>query len=559
MDNLLILESAKDFEKLTYIPDNPLEGSKAYEPFLQRAKKAYDVYHKTFVGSDYRPYQPEYAALMCLRRYNIMAYGMGCAKTSISLLTISVLYGDLFNKLRGVLVRPGLVHITVPSLLSAGRWIEELERMPSLKDHYQVISKERQLESCTKPILIYTHDFAKGSCLKPGTTHKIKRSRFIGRYRRPAYLIIDEGHGLKSTTDRTKNLKYIRDRSRRVLLLSGTLSDGNLAQIHNICSFVYKRHWPYKTAQTFSQIYGQKARLPTNYLYGSAKQKNLPEKYLQQLDKTKIASYYNLVNRFIHRVRIDEPQVAAYVTIPEQDVQIHALQPTDEQITKLKEYVTTHKQQLIAAASTGNTHTAEALRLIHPLIRLCNSPTEVTHKARKVLELIKASEGKVIIFCSYVPSSRLLTEYLSRHLEPRSVVRLYAQDIYVTPRQLSAEQRQERVNAFQYDSAVKVAVLSTNLASESIDLTKASAVIHYCLSWSSIKLLQSTARAVRPGNRNKKVSIHYLFQKGMIDEHQVALSIEKIKGSKLLLDYEVDSSADQDLSPSEVIRRLLAN
>jgi hypothetical protein len=45
----------------------------------------------------------------------------------------------------------------------------------------------------------------------------------------------------------------------------------------------------------------------------------------------------------------------------------------------------------------------------------------------------------------------------------------------------------------------------------------------------------------------------------MIDEHQVALAIAKIRASRLLLDYELDSSVEEvDLSPAEAIRQLLA-
>jgi hypothetical protein len=45
----------------------------------------------------------------------------------------------------------------------------------------------------------------------------------------------------------------------------------------------------------------------------------------------------------------------------------------------------------------------------------------------------------------------------------------------------------------------------------------------------------------------------------MIDEHQVALAIEKIKASRLLLDYELDANVEEvDLSPAEALRQLLA-
>jgi hypothetical protein len=555
---VIILDSLKDLEQYTVVEDNLLHDNlPAYPNFLARAQRAYNTYRANFPSSDYRPYQPEYATLMCLRRYNIMGYGMGCAKTSITLLGVKVLYEDISKH------RPGLVHIAVPSLLAAGRWVEELERMPYFKEHYAVITSEKDLKDCKKQILIYTHDFPKGkSTFYRGTTTP-NRSRFLKKFFKPCYLIIDEGHGLKAKTERTQHLKVLRDAARRVLLISGTLSDGNLAQIHHTCKFVYTKRWPYPTAQSFSQVFGEKEKLKTNYLYGSNTNTSAPEKFLQRLDSNKLVAYYKLMRRFVHRVKITEPQVAAYLTIPTQEVTVHRLEATEEQRTKTTAYIKEHRTKLEAAAQSTNTrHTAEALQLIHPLIELANSPENLTNKAKEVLQITKQSKGKTIIFCSYVRSARIITNYLSSSYEPGEVIRLYANDPLENPNTLGSEERQRRISAFQYDKKVKVAVLSINLASEAIDLTKATDVILYCMPWSVTKLQQALARAVRPGNINKTVGIHYLLQQGLIDEHQVALAIEKVKGTKLLLDYEANDLIHQDqaqLTPSETIRRLLGS
>jgi hypothetical protein len=556
---MIIHDSIPELQEYTLVENNLLQEKfkTSYNNFLHKTKEAYSIYRQNFPDSDFRPYQAEYAALMCLRRYNIMGYSMGCGKTSITLISLKALYPDITK------FRPGLIHISVPSLLAAGRWVEELNRMPFFADNYKVIKTEADLRNCDKQILIYSHDFPKGrsSIYKDCTNNS--RSRALKKFFKPCYLIIDEGHGLKASTSRTRHLRVLRDAARRVMLISGTLSDGNLAQIHNTCKFIYFKKWPYPTAQSFSQVYGEKEKLKTNYLYGSTKVPDGPEKYLQRLDPNKIISYYKLMRRFVHRVRITEPQVAQYLTIPEQTVVIHKLEPTEEQVLETKKYIAQHKQRLIAASqSTNHKHTAEALQLIHPLIALANSPPKLSDKTDKTLEIVRQSSGKVIVFCSYVKSARLITSLLRARYKPESVVRLYATDNLEVPSQLTPEERQKRVDAFQYDPNVKVAVMSINLAAESIDLTKASDVIFYCMPWSVIKLTQALARAVRPGNRNKNVGIHYLLQQGLIDEHQVALSIEKVKGAKLLLDYETATpqlSAESELTPSEAIRRLLAS
>ena len=560
----LVFDSPVDLEHLRPVEPQLLQEryKAAYGIFLDRATRHYAAYTSKFEGCDYRPYQPQYAALICLRRNNILGASMGVGKTIISLLAVQTLY-DEPDRRRSF--RTGFVHIVVPNLLAATRWTEELERMPGLCGLYTLVKTEADLAAAT-PILIYTHDFPKLKTSHPRQKLKTKNriAHYMGRTFQPNFLIVDEVHGLKAGTQRTQYIKYLRDRARRVLVLSGTLSDGNLAQVHHLCNFVYKDRWPYVSPQSFSQLFGQKEKVHTNYLYGSQQTEEVKDKYLQKLDPSKLAIYYQLMRRFIHRVKINEPQISKFITVPAQDVQLHPVQPTAEQIQATQEYIRQHKQALAAASySRTAAQNAEALKLIHPLIQLANYPAELSNKALKTLEIVENADQKVAVFCSYVGSARYITSFLRNKLQDKGqqVVRLYAQDPLADPKQLSMEQRQETVDAFQYDPAVKVGVFSFNLASEAIDLTRASDVICYCMSWSLIKLLQAPARVVRSGNRNKKVGIHYLFHKGLIDEHQVFLSIEKIKGSKLLLDYEleVEASGSTELTPAEAIRQLLAS
>jgi len=562
MTETLVFESYEDLEDFEPIEPKLLsEKVSGYPQFLARASKAYAAYLSGFNGAEYRPYQPEYAALMALRRCNVMGYSMGVGKTSITLLTIQTLYEGLARHQSPY--RPGLVHICVPSLLAAGRWIEELNRMPALKDKYRLVTQEKDLhQPFTAEILIYTHDFPKRKChrLSARTESRNSIAHYLGKHFQPAFLIIDEVHGLKANSNRTEALAYLRGRARRVLVLSGTLSDGNLAQIHSLCKFVYRHHWPYRTAQAFSALFGQKQRLDTNYLYGSARHTEVPEKYLQKLDPNKLGAYYALMRQFVHRVKLNEPQVAQYLTVPEQEVQLHEIEPTACQKEAIANFITQHRTALAAAARSVTTNqNAAALQLIHPLIELANFPAVASNKPGKLLEIINSATGKVVVFCSYVGSARYVHEFLITKLGAAAVVRLYASDPEATPVTLDATARQEIVNSFRHNKEVRVAILSINLASEAIEFPEASDTVFYCMPWSSLKLEQAVHRVVRPGNRNAKVGTHYLFQSSMIDQHQVALAIAKIRASRLLLDYELDSSVEEaDLSPAEAIRQLLA-
>jgi ERCC4-related helicase len=242
---------------------------------------------------------------------------------------------------------------------------------------------------------------------------------------------------------------------------------------------------------------------------------------------------------------------------------MHPVEATPDQLELHKAYLTAHRHQL-TLATHKNGPNAQTLRLIVPLIQVANGAKD-SNKIIKVRKLVEQAVGKVVIFCHYVASARLVTDYLTEYLGTDSITRLYATDPLATPTSLSQEQQVDRRTKFQYDPNIKAGVFSLNLASQSIDLTAASDVIYYCCGWSSLSILQSLKRAVRPGNPNKEVNTHYIYTNGLIDTHQVALAVEKIRGSKLLMDFDLDDldgdpdNNGGDLSPAEAVRRLLGS
>lgn len=523
-----------------------LESHRLYQQKIGQFYRALVAKHNL----EYRQYQIDNAATICTRNRHILTHALGSGKTFVSLLAAVGVYSHDHNR------RPGTIHITVPNLLSAQRWIEELDRINSVdkfsvRFNYAVIKTEADLYKTDACVFIYNHDFPKRRVKGSNKT----LSKILGRRFRPSYIVIDEAHNLQSNSDRSNCLEYVTKRAKRRVALTGTLSE--LPHIHHLSNLIYGAYFPYRNLSSFSKRFSTKSRLQTNYL-GKVGE-NAPERYLQKLDRLKAPEYYELMRRYIHRVRIDDPNVINCVTIPINNVHIHAVEPTLEQLEEHEAYIKIYKNNLKLAAQKKS---AESLRLIGPLISVANNPLEKSNKLSKLVELVTNSPGKVIVFCSYITSSRLATEVLKEVFGDTAVIRLYSQDLAVKPEKLTFEQRVDLVNQFQYNPAVKVGVFSINLTAESIDLTAASDVIYYCLPWSSIKIQQSLSRAVRPGNRHKEVNTHYLLTKGLIDEHQVVLATEKIKGSKLLMDYELGQDVTeqdlQDLSPAQAIRKLLA-
>jgi SNF2 family DNA or RNA helicase len=549
MSELLLIDHYKELEEFELVEEQLLTSLPAYQLYLQRTKKAFE---QTQGELEVRPYQWEYAALVAVRPKNIMAYEMGLGKTYCTLLSLQAVYQSFWDR------RAGCIHILVPNFLAAQRWVEELERLPEMCEHFELIKCEADLDFCTKPIIIYSLDFPKNKSKHRKGSARPFISRRLAKLYKPSMVVIDEVHNCQPGTQRTSQIKYLLKRAKRVLALTGTPSEGKLSEIHNLCNLVYGRKWPFSSAQIFSKMFGTKEQLSTNYLYGSKLQESSRVRYLQHLDSEKLVEYYNLVKRFIHRVKLTDPEVRSCITIPSSTSLIYRLEPTLEQKSTHLDYTIKHKKALIAASqAVGVKQKAEALRLLYPLIALCNHNSE-SPKLAASSKIIQEAVGKVVVFCSYVKSASLITEYLQNLLGAESVIRVYATDESVEKKKLSSDERVVLVDRFQFDSKVKVGVFSINLAGESINLTAASDVIYYCLPWSVKKLRQSMYRAVRAGNKHQEVKLHFLYHRGLVDEHQVVLATQKIKGSKLLEDYDVDSETTIELTQTEVIKKLLA-
>lgn len=547
-NQLLLIDHYTELEEFELVEEQLLTALPAYQLYLKRTKEAF-----TQLGTDFepRPYQWEYAALMAVRRRNIMAYEMSVGKTTISLLMIEAVYQTFHNR------RAGCIHILVPNLLAAQRWVEELERSPVMSDHYEVIKSERDLDKPVKPIIIYSLDFPKNRSKHRKESARPFISRRLANHYRPATMIIDEVHNCQPKTLRTEQIKYLLNRAKRVLVLTGTPSEGKLTEIHNLCELVYGKTWPFTSAQAFAKKFGTKEQLTTNYLYGSKLQENSNVKYLQKLDSEKLVEYYTLIKRFIHRVKLTDPQVKDCIKIPNCITKIHDVTPTPEQRATHLDYTIKHQRALLAATqAVGIRQKAEALRLLFPLIALCNHNPD-SPKLVRVGKVVNSSTGKVVVFCTYIKSANIVTAYLENLLGKDKVVRVYATDEGVEVKSISPAQRVELVDQFQFDPNIKVGVFAINLTSESINLTSASDVIYYCPPWGVKKLRQSMYRAIRPGNRNEEVVLHYIYHKGLVDEHQVVLATQKIKGSRLLEDFDLEAEDSTDMSQADVLRRLL--
>lgn len=535
-------------------------------------QKCKDIYNSVLIqnpGFEHRDYQYEYAGLYCWRKANICAGAMALGKSLITALAIGAIYGKDIAKRR-----PGTIQIAVPTVLSGTtRWLVDLNRVPCLYGFSQFINSEQDLVNSNAPIWVYTQDFIKRQSKQmKGTKFPFISRLLIKPKYAPALLVIDEVHHLKPKSQRSNSFAHLIPRAKRVLALSGTLSDGRLDLLNHINSLIYQRHWPYSSNTTFLNEFGTKKKVNTNYATGEQEIIELPTRYLQNLSLNKVKPYFQLIRRFVHRVRLSDPNVVSCITKPETNPHLVKVDMCHSQRLLYSSVLNMHSaliERLAALPSDGATLAQRqgALVILNPLLKACNYPWEYgeaypsneSEKLRRLLQLVKGGV-KSVVFTNHIASNRGVTRYLTDELGEGRVVRLYAQDEEATPKVLSDELREEAVSRFLFDREVKAGVFSINLSAESIDLTQADQVIFYDYPWQSIKLQQAIARCVRPGSPFDVINVFYLVNSGTIDAHMQNLLIQKQKATAQLLDCDFDLQVSADLgtlNPVDLIHSLL--
>lgn len=476
--------------------------------------------------------------------------------TIICLLAIQ----DIFNNFEGS-PAPGSVHILVPSLLSSNRWLEDSSFFP-FKHSFHLLTPKSFSHSLSSPIFLYTHDFLK-------LIHRLSSSNYISLLKwlyPPQMTIIDEVHHCQYNSKRTHHISSLIKDCPRVIAMSGTITEGRLADVHYLCSLIYGSYWPFSNPSSFCSTFGSSSSLNLNYLADSNSPKT---KIFNHLNPSKSIPFKNLCDHYIYRINLSDPYVSSSITLPSPSLSVIGIQPSDVQLLLHKQYVEGQYNKIkevvdgVEAEGVETVKTkAEALRLIYPLIQVSNHCDDNKHnnKLMKVVELVKESKGKVVIFCAYNKSGNIVSTRLKEELGSSAVVRLYSKDDSEQIKKLSDSQRMVVVDRFLHDPEVKVGVFSIKLAGESINLTSANSIIYYCLPWSIKTLSQSIYRVIRPGNPHSSVNIYLLFNQGLIDEYQVALTQTKLKFKQTTEEFRVDTFVDDTSSytPSNVLKQLLS-
>lgn len=203
------------------------------------------------------------------------------------------------------------------------------------------------------------------------------------------------------------------------------------------------------------------------------------------------ALYGKVLQSHLDKIR-DIERRAAGSTAPESGGE--APQNTDAQPVKAT----------IAAEDAKAARRGQVLKLIMSLKQICNSPSQYSKTEAplpdsgkgaallEILERCRESDRKVLIFTQFREMGERLQTWIERATGERPDF-LHGG--------VSVANRQKMVDRFQNDRAVRVMIISLKAGGTGLNLTAASAVVHYDLWWNPAVEAQATDRAYRIGQR----------------------------------------------------------
>ncbi|MDO5531990.1 DEAD/DEAH box helicase [Sutterella sp.] len=172
------------------------------------------------------------------------------------------------------------------------------------------------------------------------------------------------------------------------------------------------------------------------------------------------------------------------------------------------------------AAQARLNRRGQILRMILHLKQICNSPSQFmkeradepdSGKAQALMELLhrcRESGRKALIFTQFREMGERLVEWIEKEMKRRPAF-LHGG--------VPAAKRMEMVDEFQNDPEAEVFVLSLKAGGTGLNLTAASAVIHYDLWWNPAVEDQASDRAWRIGQR-RDVIVYRFITAGTFEE-----------------------------------------
>lgn len=392
---------------------------------------------------------------------SVIADDMGLGKT------LQVISAIEKMRLDGMLEERGVLIVVPTSLLM--NWQHEIKRFAPALTFKQFYGKDRTFEPLTHVTI---------------TTYGVLRSELAAfKKEQWALLVIDEAQAIKSHTSQIfKAVRQIKATS--FIAMSGTPVENRLMEYWSIMDFAnpgllggiesFKREFAAPIERTH--------------------------------DAEAINRFRNVTAPFImRRLKSDKSVIS---DLPDKLTYDRYCPLTPVQTALYNDVVNSTMELLQNSAGDMSARNGAVLGLIGNLKQICNSPEQFSEdstfkgpdysgKAQVLFSLLDelfASRRKVLIFTQFKKTGRLLAQWIAER---------YGFEPDFLHGEIPMKERQKMVERFKQKRDLKAFILSIKAAGTGLNLTAASAVVHFDLWWNPAVEEQATDRAYRIGQQEQ--------------------------------------------------------
>jgi superfamily II DNA or RNA helicase len=349
---------------------------------------------------------------------------------------------------------------------------------------------------------------------------KSKRNISVVIKREYDLVIVDEAHHLKNRN--TLNWKLVNSLKKRfLLLLTATPVENNLMELYNLITLL--KPGQLKTASAFRNEFMTKGD-PT----GPQNRSRLKELLGQvMIRNTRALAKIGIPPRFAQTIRV-KPGANELLLYKRITDLVHHINETDRKGNKLllknllagagssPRAVELTLQRLLAGRDFLWDHEQE-IRAIH---NLCRSMGD-TEKNKMLLNLIRSTKEKKIVFVNYLGTLDHLSTFLSWNDIPHAVFH-------------GRKNNQQKDAAIQSFREEKDILVTTEIGGEGRNLQFCHQMINYDLPWNPMKIEQRIGRIHRLGQQNE-VMIYNLCGAESIEEYILDILDRKINMFEMVI------------------------
>lgn len=325
-------------------------------------------------------------------------------------------------------------------------------------------------------------------------------------------VIVDEAHHLKNRT--TLNWKLVNALNKRfILMLTATPVQNSLVELFNLLTLL--KPGLLKTEATFKKEYvdSKNGRVPKN-----------PEKLRQLMREVMVRNTRSLVD-----VKLPKRFATTITVTPSAGEQklyqdlTEFLRTSGEKLDKLS------TNNLLMRAGSSSRALAESLKNLsqrlpdEELKSFTRRAAQIkqVEKAKRLVELLKQSNTKTIVFTTFKATSSYLAETF------REAGIAFAEFLG----SMSLKEKDAAIDAFRDNVSV---LLASETGGEGRNIQFASAIVNYDLPWNPMKIEQRIGRIHRIG-QTQDVFIFNFCQKDSIEEYILRILHDKINMFELVV------------------------